>query len=147
MISDMQIGMITEVYMATAIKSNDWWFDSGATVHVCNDKNQFKVYEDAAIGHEVLMENHNKSKVFGTGTVDINFTSGKKLTLINVLYVPEIRKNLVSASLLCKKGMKTVLESDKLILSKNGVFVGKGYACDGMFKLSIHNNNKVCNSV
>lgn len=25
--------------------------------------------------------------------------------------------------------------------------MGKGYACDGMFKLSIHNNNKVCNSV
>lgn len=147
MISDMQIGMITEVHMATAIKSSDWWFDCGATVHVCNDKNQFKVYEDAAVGHEVLMGNHNKSKVFGTGTVDINFTSGKKLTLINVLHVPEIRKNLVSASLLCKKGLKTVLESDKLILSKNGVFLGKGYACDGMFKLSIHNNNKVCNSV
>lgn len=65
--------------------------------------------------------------------------------LVNVLHVPDIRKNLVSASLLCKKGFKTVLESDKLILSKNGLFVGKGYSCNGMFKLSV-NNNKVNSS-
>ena len=67
------------------------------------------------------------------------------MTLLNVLHVPEIRKNLVSANLLCKNGIKTVLESDKLIMSKNGMFVGKGYSCDGMFKLSI--NNKVNSSV
>ena len=27
-------------------------------------------------------------------------------------------------------------EPDQFVLSKNGVFVGKGYACDGMFKLN-----------
>ena len=41
--------------------------------------------------------------------------------------------------MLCKNGVKTVLESDKLILSKNGIFVGKGYAIDGLYKLSIIN--------
>ena len=46
---------------------------------------------------------------------------------------------------MCKKGVKAVLESDKLILSKNGVFVGKEYSCDGMFKLCMSNinNNKL----
>ena len=43
--------------------------------------------------------------------------------------------------MLCKKGFKAVLESDKIILSKNGLFVGKGYSYDGMFKLSIINKN------
>ena len=90
------------------------------------------------------MGNHNSAKVLGKGTVELQFTSGKKLTLLNVLHVPEIRKNLVFANLLCKNGIKTVLESDKLIMSKNGMFVGKGYSCDGMFKLSI--NNKVNSS-
>ena len=54
-------------------------------------------------------------------------------------HVPKIKKNLVSANLLCKSGVKVVLESDKLILSKNGIFVGKGYAIDDMYKLSIIN--------
>ena len=90
------------------------------------------------------MGNNNAIKIHGKGTIEIHFTSGKNLILINVLHVPEIRKNLISANLLCKGGFKTVLESDKLILSKNGVFVGKGYACYGMFKLSVNSivNNK-----
>ena len=82
--------------------------------------------------------NNDTTKVEGKGTVELQFTSGKKLILINVLYVPEIRKNLVSANLLCKKGVKAVIESDNLILSKGGVFVGKGYSCDSMYKLSIN---------
>ena len=75
----------------------------GATIHICNDKNQFKHYEVAAQGHEVLMRNNNAIKVHGKGTIEIHFTLGKKLILINVLHVPEIRKNLISANFLCKE--------------------------------------------
>jgi hypothetical protein len=55
-----------------------------------------------------------------------------------VFHIPEIRKNLVSASLLSKKGFKIVFESDKIIVTKSGMFVGKGYSCDDMFKFSIN---------
>ena len=144
MVFEMLISMVTKVNIASVSNTNDWWYDS--TIHICNDKNQFKHYEVATQGHEVLMGNNNAIKVHGKGTIEIHFASGKKLILINVLHVPEIRKNLISANLLCKEGFKTVLESNKLILSKNGVFVGKGYACDGMFKLSVnyvvYNKNK-----
>ena len=71
------------------------------------------------------MGNNGTTKVEGKGTVELQFASGKKLTLINVLYVPEIRKNLVSANLLCKKGVKAVIESDNLILSKGGCLLGR----------------------
>ena len=89
------------------------------------------------------MGNHNKAKVLGKGTVDVKMSSGKMLILANVFHVPDIKKNLVLANLLCKSSEKAVLESDKLILSKNGIFVGKGYATDGMYKLSII-NKEVC---
>ncbi|XP_071928092.1 uncharacterized protein [Coffea arabica] len=141
MISHWNIGMISELHVVTATKSCDWWYDSGATVHVCNDKSQFQTYEEVPDGHEVLMGNHNIAKVLGKGSVDLQFTSGKKLILVNVLHVPEIRKNLVSADALNKKGLKVVLESNKVIFSMNGVFVGKGYSCDGMFKLCINKDN------
>ena len=39
MVSNIQIGMITELNMAiNVVKTSDWWLDSGATVHVCNNK-------------------------------------------------------------------------------------------------------------
>ncbi|KAL0408379.1 UNVERIFIED_CONTAM: hypothetical protein Sradi_1772300 [Sesamum radiatum] len=43
MVSNLHIGMVTELNMAAALKSFDWWYDSGATVHVCNDRSQFKI--------------------------------------------------------------------------------------------------------
>ncbi|XP_071923055.1 uncharacterized protein [Coffea arabica] len=67
----------------------------------------------------------------GMGEVELKFTSGRVLTLRDVLHVPEIRKNLVSCYLLNKAGFKQSIESDQYVLTKNGIFVGKGYACDG----------------
>ena len=100
MVSDLHIGMVTELHMAGIKISDDWWYDSGATVHVCNNKSHFKSYEDTEDGQEVLMGNYNAAKVLGKGSVELNFTSGKKLLLLNVFHVPDIRKNLVSASLI-----------------------------------------------
>ncbi|GJZ56410.1 pol polyprotein [Tanacetum coccineum] len=86
----------------------DWWIDTGETRHVCADMN-----------------------------VILKMTSEKELKLTNVLYVLEIRKNLVSGWLLNKFGFSLVFESDKFVLSKNQMYVGRGYAMNGMFKLNV----------
>uniref|UniRef100_A0A2N9FVN8 Retrovirus-related Pol polyprotein from transposon TNT 1-94-like beta-barrel domain-containing protein n=1 Tax=Fagus sylvatica TaxID=28930 RepID=A0A2N9FVN8_FAGSY len=113
MVSEMQIGMITKVHMANATEdSSEWWYDSCATIHVCNNKTLLKEYVEAGNRLEVLMGNHNTVKVLGTGTVELKLSSRKKLVLTNVYHVPNIKKNLVSASLLSKNGVKAVLESD-----------------------------------
>ena len=46
------------------------------------------------------MEKSSTSEIKGQGKVVLKMTFGKELTLTNVLCVPEIRKNLVSDSLL-----------------------------------------------
>ncbi|RVW91789.1 Retrovirus-related Pol polyprotein from transposon TNT 1-94 [Vitis vinifera] len=93
------------------------------------------------------MGNASSSMVEGKGDVVLNLTSGKKLTLMDVLFVPEIRKNLVSASLLSKKGFKLVFESDKFVLTKGGTFVGKGYMSEGLFKLNVFNDNVIASTI
>jgi len=46
MVSNIQIEMIIELNKTTNIvKTSDWWLDSSATVHVCNNKAWFKTYE------------------------------------------------------------------------------------------------------
>ncbi|KAL0318279.1 UNVERIFIED_CONTAM: hypothetical protein Sangu_1984100 [Sesamum angustifolium] len=99
--------------MTIVVQSYDWWYDSGATIDVCNEKNLFKDYVIAAKGGKVLMKYANAIAVLEKGSVEVHFTSGKKLLLTNVLHIPEIRKNLVLTALLCKKGLKAIIESDK----------------------------------
>jgi hypothetical protein len=59
--------------------------------------------------------------------VDLKFTSGKIVQLKNVHHVPSMNKNLVSGTLLYRDGFKIVLESNQVVVSKSGQFVGKGY--------------------
>ena len=90
------------------------------------------------------MGNSSIATIKGKDTMALEFTYGKIVSLINVCHVPKVRKNLVSGSLLNKYGFKLVFESDKFIISKGGIFVGKGYLYQGMFKLNI---NKINNSI
>ena len=39
------------------------------------------------------------------------------------------------------------MESDNYIITKKGLFVGNGYACDGMFKMNVENNKASTSSV
>ena len=113
--------------------------DTGATRHVCSDKKMFSSYQTIDNGEQLFMGNSSSSKVEGQGKVVLKMTSGKELTLNDVLHVPEIRKNLVSGSLLSKKGFKLVFVSDNFILTKNGMYLGKGYMSNGLFKMNVMN--------
>ncbi|KAF5957940.1 hypothetical protein HYC85_005165 [Camellia sinensis] len=82
------------------------------------DNTLYNVYIDN--GEQLFMDNSSTSKVEGQGKIVLKMTSGKELTLNNVLHVLDIRKNLVSGSLLSKNGFRLVFESDKFVLPKNG---------------------------
>lgn len=79
------------------------------------------------------------AQILGRGRVDLRMTSGKLLSLCDVLHVPTVRRNLISGSLLVASGYMIVLEANKVIISKNDVFIGRGYVSDGLFKLSLLN--------
>ena len=55
----------------------------------------------------------------------LKLTSRKTLALNDVLYAPNIRANLVSVALLGKVGVKVLFESDRIVMTKNNIFVGK----------------------
>ncbi|GMQ08605.1 hypothetical protein CsSME_00052258 [Camellia sinensis var. sinensis] len=115
----------------------------GTTRHICNDKSRFTTYEKVNDGTVLYMGNASTVAIKGKGTVDLEFTSGKVLSLNDVYHVPDVRKNFVSGSVLNKHCFKLVFESDKFVLSKGGIFVGKGYMYQGMFKLNVINNASI----
>ncbi|GJZ74668.1 zinc finger, CCHC-type containing protein, partial [Tanacetum coccineum] len=118
-----------------------WWVDSGATVHVCKDRCWFKAYKSLNDGYILHIENESTALVHGRGCVDLRFSSGKIVSLFNILHVPNIRKNLVSSSILNNCSYKQVIESNKFVLSKPSVYIGFGYLSNQMFRLNIVNDN------
>ncbi|KAL0411733.1 UNVERIFIED_CONTAM: hypothetical protein Slati_3763000 [Sesamum latifolium] len=131
-----------EIIAAVAVEANlvknktDWILDTGASKHFCSNKELFQELKEAADGECVSMGNSATAGVLGKGKVLLKLTSGKTLALQDVLYVPSLRRNLISGSLLNKVGLKIVLEADKVIIIRNGDFIGKGYLSDGLFVLN-----------
>ena len=57
----------------------------------------------------------------------LKLTSGKTLALNEVLHVHTIRKNLIFMALLGNVGVKVSFEFDKIVMTKNNIFVEKCY--------------------
>ena len=127
--------MISECNMEGNPK--EWWIDTGATRHICANISMFSSYPTVGGDEKLYMGNSSTSKVEGVEKIALKMTSRKIVTLINVLHVPDVHKNLVSGYLLSKNGFKLVFVSDKFVLSKNEMYVGKGYLSDGLFKLNV----------
>ncbi|KAL4026406.1 hypothetical protein IC575_014836 [Cucumis melo] len=141
LIEDELVAMISEVNVIEG--SEGWWLDTSASRHVCHDLSLFRKYNEVK-DKNILLGDHHTTKVAGIGEVELKFTSGKMLVLKEFLH-PEIQKNLVSRYLLNKAGFTQTIESDLFTLTKNNVFVEKGYATDGMFKLNLE-INKIASS-
>nr|AAL31082.1 putative polyprotein [Oryza sativa Japonica Group] len=132
-------------------QSTNLWVDTGANVHVCADISLFSSYQ-VARRSTVLIGNGSHASVHGVGTVDLKFNSGKIVQLKNGQHVPSIDMNLVSGSRLTRDGFKLVFESNKVVVSKHGYFIGKGYECGGLFHFSLSDFcnksvNHICGSV
>ena len=95
------------------------WTDIGATRHVCSDKKMFSTFKPIEIGENVYMGNSTTSEIKGLEKVFLKMTYGKEVTLKNVLYIPEICKNLVSGLLLNNHGFPMVFELNKFVWSMN----------------------------
>ncbi|PHT45268.1 hypothetical protein CQW23_14426 [Capsicum baccatum] len=116
---------------------NEWWMDSGATRHVCANKELFSSFAPAQVEEMIYMANSATPKVEGKGKICLKMTSGKVLTLNNVLYVPELCRKLISVSLLDKNGFKCVTISGKIVISKGEMYVGKGYLTEDLYKMNV----------
>ena len=88
-------------------------------------------FRDVADGQCVHMGNSSTATIKCRGKVLLKFTSEKILSLSNILFVPSLRRNLVSSTLLDIASLKIMQEAGKVVIMRNGDFVGKGYCSGG----------------
>jgi hypothetical protein len=89
---------------------------------MCSSKDQF---QNIAQNDQVLnLANHSFTKIRGTGNVKIKVSNENNLrsvNLNNVMYVPDLRSNLLSVGKITDKGSTVIFENNKVyILDKDG---------------------------
>ncbi|KAA0033483.1 ty1-copia retrotransposon protein [Cucumis melo var. makuwa] len=136
-LAEQDIEVITTVVKVNLIENKtNSILDIGASRHFYTNRELLPDYEDTTDRECVFMENSVTAGVIEKGKIILKLTFEKTLSLSNVLYVSSLSRNLVSGSLLNQAGLKIVLEGDKVVLTKNGKFVGKGYLSNGLFVLN-----------
>ena len=118
---------------------NSWWIDSGATVHVTNSLQGFLTARTLRKGERSLrVADGKEAEVKSVGSISLVLDSGFILRLNNVVYVPSIRRNLISVSLLDDDGFKCNFGNNKCIITFNSNDVGLAFRQDKLYMLSLN---------
>nr|KAJ0190715.1 hypothetical protein LSAT_V11C800406370 [Lactuca sativa] len=138
MVASVNLGEIFMISSLTrAICARGWFMDTGATVHVCGQRESFRTYQPIPHGTVVACADGHRAEVLGRGDVRLKFTRGEWVNLRDVLHVPTISKGLVFADKFDKGGFKMVLERGKIVITKGRRHVGRANNTSGMYRLCL----------
>ena len=123
---------------------DSWCVDSGTVSHICNMLQGFKETRRLNEGEVILKMVTGATVVaIAIGTFYLELSSSKTFVLEDCLYVPEVRRNLVSISKLgCLR--YSFLFTSKLLVKFNNKFVTSGILHDGLYFLSSIDNSINC---
>ncbi|XP_059654574.1 uncharacterized protein LOC132301327 [Cornus florida] len=82
---------------------NLWYLDTGCSNHMCGDKSTFSDL-DESFRDDVKFGDNSKVSVMGKGKVAIQTKGNSIHTISNVLFVPDLKTNLLSVGQLQEKG-------------------------------------------
>jgi hypothetical protein len=120
------------------VPSNTWWLDTGATIHVTNSLQAVTSRRrPSRLEEYVYMGDNTKVRVEFFGTVNLQLNTGHFLELHDVAYLPSIRRNLISVSILDRLGYSLHFGTGKLTLYRDSMLIGNGTLCGNLYKLDL----------
>ena len=107
-----------------AYSANYWWIDSGATDHICNSLQVFRVTRSLNEGEmQLKIASLVSISVIAVGDLNLSFSNNSVLVLHDCLFVPYSRKNLISISKLCNYSYSVSFNKTYVsIMKENEVF-------------------------
>lgn len=119
------VGLVVRHVLSVGERSQEqsvskWIVDSGATAHICNQKEQFSSLKYLVKPQDVILGDGRSLKIVGRGTVTLKLlTNGRRLKchLKNVLLVPELAYNLISVTKAVEAGKHVEFSEDRCTIS------------------------------
>ncbi|KAK8937447.1 hypothetical protein KSP39_PZI012254 [Platanthera zijinensis] len=105
--------MFLTVQGAGGGRNGTWYLDTGASNHMCGEKELFTSLEPN--GGEVSFGDASKISVEGRGVVAV-VLNGKEVLINDVFYVSGLRSNILSLGQLVKKGYRVLLRDGTLAM-------------------------------
>lgn len=107
-----------------------WLVDTGASEHMCYDRNLFSTYTELSNVRKVVIGDGSELNAVGYGIIKLKAYNGEKwinTTLNNVLYVPKMTVNLFSVRNVMDNGYKMLFDSETCKIEKGGKVCAVGH--------------------
>ncbi|OMO58188.1 Integrase, catalytic core [Corchorus capsularis] len=127
-----------------------WTVDSGATDHLARTRVGFVEFRRIPAGSRSMkMGNDSSVNVLGIDTYKLEMRGGRTLLLHDVLYAPEIRRNLFSVITMLGLGFRFAFEGNKVDIFLGTTYYGCGFVQNGLMVLDLDYSsyNKVDDSI
>lgn len=119
--------------MSVNVRSDVWYIDSGATSHMCNNRDIIQNFVEEK-PKDVNVANGEKLQTAGRGNVQVCLNNCVR-TIGNVYYVPNLSTNLLSVSTLVGKGYKVSFSKSKCVIFDNDTIVATATLRNGVYQL------------
>lgn len=120
--------------------SNGWLIDSGASSHMCANVDLFYTL-DNTVKQEVSLADGRTTSCAGMGScrIVLRFPDGSlnRITLAEVLYVPELKSNLISVKKFASKEAVICFDTDGCRILKLGKVIGAATMTEGLYSLNM----------
>ena len=116
-----------------------WYLYSGASFHMTGDKELFSDLEEKDLQIHIEMGDDGKYSAAGIGTITFERESCEPFILKYVMYVPGMKKNLVSVTMLEDRGYDVVFSDGKVFMRHKTIGQSKriGIRVKNIYKLEV----------
>jgi transposase InsO family protein len=139
-LSNLRLFISEHALSAETDDKNAWFIDSGASAHMSCRREWFDDYNEKIDGTHIYLGDNRSLKVQGYGIVKVKLSNGELKQIYNVMYVPGIKKNLISVSTITDYDLKVEFGKYQCLIKdirNHYKTVATGSRCGGLYKLDV----------
>ena len=112
--------MVSSLSSLVFTRLKTWLVDNGASKHITGYKEILSDFKTKSFAEQVELGDDKCYKIEGVGSISFKLESRARLHVDEVLYVPGLKKNLLSVATLEDKGYWVIFKDRKALLWAKG---------------------------